>query len=272
MNDRPVALVTGASSGIGRALAQEFSNNGYDIIAVARRADKLAELKAELTTTNVYPVVLDLAKAKGPAKLLAATEELGLNVDVLVNNAGAAYQGQFEDMSEAQIRNILDLNIRTLTVTTHLFLPQLKASNQASILNVSSVVGFQAIPSMAIYAASKAFVLSFTESLAEELRSEGITVNALCPGLTDTAMVSDLGTDKLLTLPSGSGLGELNLSQLIMDNPRCVAKEAFQALERKQVITIPGLLNKFFIGWAEYQPRWFKRNLAGIATRMPLFK
>ncbi|MEM7099970.1 MAG: SDR family oxidoreductase [Pseudomonadota bacterium] len=272
MTDRPVALVTGASSGIGRALAVEFSKQGYDIVAVARRADKLAELKAQLTDARVYPVVLDLAKAKGPAKLLAATEELGLSIDVLVNNAGTAYQGPFEEMSEAQIRGQLDLNIRTLTITTHLFLPQIKRSTKGSILNVSSVVGFQAIPSMAIYAASKAFVLSFTESLAEELRADGVRVNALCPGLTDTQMVSDLGTDKLFGIPSAGSAVEFNVAQLIMDDPACVAKEAYQALERKQVITIPGMLNKLFIGWAEYQPRWFKRNLAGIATRMPLFK
>ena len=258
MTDRPVAVITGASSGIGWELAKVFADHQYDIVAVARRADRLAQLKQELDKVNVYPVVLDLAKAKGPRKLLEATEELGVTVDTLVNNAGTAFQGRFADMSESQTKSLLDLNVRTLTQCTQLFLPQMRANGHGKILNVASIVGFQAIPSMALYAASKAFVLSFSESLAEELAQEGITVSALCPGLTKTEMVSDLGTDQLLNFPG---------ADLFMDNPGCVAKEAFDALQRKQVITVPGFFNKLIINWAEYQPRWLKRGLAGFAAR-----
>ena len=258
MSDRPVAVITGASSGIGRELAKVFAANNYDIVAVARRADRLAELKQELDSVNVYPIVLDLAKVKGPRKLLEATEELGLSVDTLVNNAGTAFHGRFAEMSESRAKGLIDLNIRSLTQCTQLFLPQMKAQGHGKILNVASIVGFQAVPSMALYAASKAYVLSFSESLAEELAQDGITVSALCPGLTKTEMVSDLGTDQLLDFPG---------AELFMESPTCVAKEAFDALQRKQVITIPGFFNKLMINWAEYQPRWLKRGLAGFAAR-----
>ena len=258
MSDRPVAVITGASSGIGWELAKVFASKGYDIVAVARRAERLAELKETLKDVHVYPVVLDMARAKGPQKLLAATKELGLQIDTLVNNAGTAYHGRFTDMSEAQARGLLDLNIRSLTLTTQLFLPQMKQAGHGKILNVASIVGFQAVPSMALYAASKAFVLSFTESLAEELSEDGVTVSALCPGLTKTEMVSDLGTDQLLNWPG---------ADMLVDDPACVAKEAYDALTRKQVITIPGIFNKLVMNWAEYQPRWLKRGLAGFAAR-----
>ncbi len=258
MTDRPVAVITGASSGIGWELAKVFAANGYDIVAVARRADRLAQLKQELSNVSVYPVTLDMARAKGPQKLFDAVQELGLTVDTLVNNAGTAFRGRFSDMSESQARNLLDLNIRSLTQTTQLFLPQMRANRHGKILNVASIVGFQAVPSMALYAASKAYVLSLTESLAEELAQDGITVSALCPGLTKTEMVGDLGTDQLLNFPG---------SELLMDDPACVAREAYDSLQSRQVITIPGMLNKLMINWAEYQPRWLKRGLAGFAAR-----
>lgn len=253
---KPVALITGASSGIGYELAKEFAARGYDLVVVARRKERLEELANELKdTTRVYPITLDLSKARGAQKLFEATQELGLHVNTLVNNAGAAYQGRFSEMSQSQIHNLLALNMRGLTDTTHRYLPGMLERGEGKILNVASVVGFQAVPSMALYSASKAFVLSFTESLAEELRCEGIRVSALCPGLTKTDMVDDLGTSQY---PG---------SEWIMSDARSVAREGYQALHRGETIRIPGLINQLAVNWAEYQPRWMKRTLAGFFGR-----
>ena len=253
---RPTALITGASAGIGAALARVFAERGYDLIICARREDKLSELAESLAPlAQVDYVAVDLAKAKGPAKLYAAVEQIGKPVDTLVNNAGIAYQGSFEDMSARQIQDMLSLNIRSLTEITQLFQPQMLERKKGKILNVGSVVGFQAVPGMALYSASKSFVLSFTESLAEEVRYQGVRVSALCPGLTRTEMVNDLGTD---AIPG---------AERMMAEPREVALAGYQALHQGEVIRIPGLFNQAVVNWAEYQPRWLKRTLAGIAGR-----
>ncbi|XOV85023.1 MAG: SDR family NAD(P)-dependent oxidoreductase [bacterium] len=255
---KPLALVTGASSGIGHALAKVFAQRGYDLILCARREDKLQALASELAPQcHAHVVALDLAKRRGPEKLFAAANAIG-SVDTLINNAGAAYQGRFENMPAQRITDIVHLNMRALTETCALFLPQMIAAGTGKILNVSSVVGFQAVPGMALYSASKAFVLSFTESLAEETRCSGIKVCALCPGLTDTEMVGDLGTAKI---PG---------AQLIMSNPQDVALQGYNALHQGEVIRVPGIFNQAVIHWAHYQPRWLTRTLAGIAERVNL--
>lgn len=255
---KPLALITGASSGIGRAFAKVFAQRGYNLIICARREDKLLELADELAPLcEVHVVAVDLAKRKGPAKLFAAASEIG-PVDTLINNAGAAYQGRFASMPLERIHDIVHLNMRALSETSALFLPQMLAAEQGKILNVSSVVGFQAVPGMAMYSASKAFVLSFTESLAEETRCSGIKVCALCPGLTDTEMVGDLGTDHI---PG---------AQLMMSQPEDVALQGYNALHQGEVIRVPGIFNQAVVNWAHYQPRWLTRTLAGIAERSNL--
>lgn len=252
---KPIALITGASAGIGKALAQVFAERGYDLILCARREDKLNALAVELAPKcDVHIIAVDLSQRRGPEKLFAAATKIG-PVDTLVNNAGAAYQGRFADMPKSRVAEIIHLNMRSLAETTALFLPDMLANKQGKILNVSSVVGFQAVPGMALYSASKAFVLSFTESLAEETRYEGIKVCALCPGLTDTDMVGDLGVEQL---PG---------AKLMMSDPRSVAIEGYNALHQGEVIRVPGLFNQAVVNWAHYQPRWLTRTLAGIAER-----
>lgn len=256
---KPVALITGASSGIGAALARVFAAHGYDLILCARREDRLLAIAKELArTTQVDCITLDLAKSKAPRRLFTAVQALGKPIDTLVNNAGSAAQGAFSGLTEQQGQNIVALNIQTLTQLTTLFLPQMIARGQGKILNVASVVGFQAIPGMAVYSASKAYVLSFSESLAEEVRHQGITVCALCPGLTRTEMVGDLGTD---SIPG---------AQLLMADPKEVAEAGFCALRRGQTIHVSGALNQAVVSWAEYQPRWLKRMLTGIVGRATL--
>ncbi len=253
---RPTALITGASAGIGQELARVFATRGYDLIICARREERLQALAEELRgTASVHIVTADLSKTKGPAKLLATVGDMGLTIDVLVNNAGAAFQGEFTDMSLTQAQDMVALNMRALMETTHRVLPGMIERGQGKILNVGSVVGFQAVPGMALYSATKAFVLSFTESLAEELRGTGVQISALCPGLTRTEMVEDLGADRI---PG---------SDIMMSDARSVAEAGYDAVHSGEVIRIPGCLNQLAVNWAEFQPRWLKRVAAGIAGR-----
>jgi len=263
-NSNPVALITGASAGIGAEFAKIFASHGYDLILVARRKEKLNELAQSLQdprkqgACQVHCISLDLCKVKGPSKLYNEVASLGLSVDVLVNNAGSAFQGSFADMPSQKIRDMTSLNVRALSEITHQFLPQMLKRGSGKILNVASVVGFQAIAGMSLYSATKAFVLSFSESLSEELRGTGVSVCALCPGLTNTEMVGDLGTDKI---PG---------AHLLMADAYTVALEGYNALNCQQVVRIPGMLNRAVINWAEYQPRWLKRALTGVAGRAML--
>ena len=249
----PVALITGASSGIGRELARVFAANGYDLVVTARRADKLQEISDEVAT-NVTVLPLDLARASAAGRLMRELERLGIEPDVLVNNAGIAYAGEFQNMSRSAATKLVNLNVRTLTELTQRILPGMLARGRGHLLNVASVVGFQAVPGMALYAASKAFVVSFSEALSEELQNTGVSVTALCPGLTDTDMASQL---KQSGLPS-----------TLMSSVEEVAQEGFRGMIQQEPIRVPGLLNQALVGWLALQPRWLVRSLSGMAARM----
>lgn len=256
---RPVAVITGASSGIGRELAMIFARKGYDLVIAARRESKLDALAAEIiehegAACSVQVIGVDLGKAKGPRRLLAEIQDRGIEVDVLVNNAGLAASGPFAQMSTARALAIVNLNIRALTELTLGLLPPMVARGHGRILNVGSIVAFQPVPSMAVYSASKAYVLSLTESLSEELRATGVTVSALCPGLTNTEMTDDI--EVVSEVPD-----------IFVGEARDVAEQGYRACMRGEVIVIPGLLNQAFVGWTQAQPRWSYRMLSGIAAR-----
>jgi len=177
------ALITGASSGIGAALARLFAKNGYRLILVARSVDKLEALAQELERDFAVPAHVqeaDLARRGSAKRLSAAVRELDVDVDVLVNNAGVMEHGFFADMPSAKHKRMIDLNISGLTSMLNTFLPGMVERGAGRILNVASVAAFQPLPSLATYAATKAYVLSLTESLAEELSGTGVTVTALC--------------------------------------------------------------------------------------------
>lgn len=260
---RPLALITGASSGIGRALAEVYAENGYDLIVAARRERQLEELSEHIAERlgpecTVHVIPADLAKAKGPRRLAAEVRDRGLEVDVLVNNAGVAGSGPFAEMSSARALDMVNVNVRALTDLTLALLPDMVRRGRGRILNVASIVAFQPVPSMAVYAASKAYVLSFTESLSEELKLSGVTVSALCPGLTRTEMISEV--EAAAAVP-----------EMFVADARSVAKEGFRACQRGEVIIIPGLINQAFVGWTQTQPRWSYRMLSGIAARVANF-
>ena len=182
-------LITGASSGIGEVFARKLAARGRNVLLVARSEEKLITLCNELGRSNsvrAQYVALDLSKPESAAQLFAEATKRGLSVDMLINNAGFGSMGEYSKLDLARELNMIDLNIKSLVELTHRFLQPMIARKQGAIINVASTAAFQPVPFMATYAASKAFVLSFSEALWEENREHGISVIALCPGVTDT--------------------------------------------------------------------------------------
>lgn len=252
--DKGTALITGASSGIGEALAQKFAAEGYDLVITARREDKLQQLAQSLSAdVDVKIVVCDLGAIDGAESLIAGVEELGVTIDILVNNAGVAHTGLVQEMDDATVDNMILLNMKSLTTLTRYFATAMVSKGAGRILNVSSVAAFQPVPSMTIYAATKAYVLSLTEGISEELKGKGVYITALCPGLTKTEMVDDLPAS--------------NVPPMAMSSAKDVAREGFEALMNREVIRIPGMLNQAAVTWAQFQPRWLVRNLGGMFAK-----
>jgi len=182
-------LITGASSGIGEAFARKLAAQSHDLLLVARSEDKLIALCNELGLNHnvrAQYFVTDLSQADAAARLVEETRERNLEIDFLINNAGFGSMGQFAQLDPQRELNMIDLNVRSLVELTHRFLQPMRERRQGTIVNVASTAGFQAVPFMATYAATKAFVLSFSEALWEENRPYGVRVMALCPGVTET--------------------------------------------------------------------------------------
>jgi len=250
-------LITGASAGIGAELAREFARHGHRLLLVARRREMLTELASELERehrVDVKVLVQDLAKPTGPAAVVRAAGE---NIDILVNNAGVVDVQRFADAQPEKLAALVDLNVRALTELTSRLLPGMVERGFGRVLNVASLAAFQPVPSMAAYAASKAYVLSLTEALSEELRGTGVKVTALCPGLTDTGMGGEIkvGSAAVRGLPQ----------QLISD-PRDVAAQAYRALVSGRAVLVPGVPNQIAAAWAQVTPRWLTRYFTGFAA------
>lgn len=265
---RQVALVTGASSGIGEALAHCFADAGHDVILVARSADKLRALAIELKSRHgvrVHVAAADLSMPGAAAKLGVALKRKKHAPDVLVNCAGVLSQGLFTGMSAATHQQMIDLNISGLTAMISEFLPGMTEragqGRRGHILNVASIAAFQPIPSLATYAASKAFVLSLTESLSEEMKGTGVTVTALCPGVTATAMLTGAASanDKFGQLPAFM-VGKVN----------DVARQGFEACMRGDVICVPGAMNRAVTLGSRATPKWLVRKIGGLIVRNAL--
>jgi short-subunit dehydrogenase len=258
---RPIALITGASSGIGEALTHCFASAGHDLVLVARSADKLKALAKLLEAEhNIKVLVLptDLA-APGAVPQLAATLKRRKRVpDVLVNCAGVLEQQHFVRMSPAGHQAIIDLNVSALTAMLAHLLPLMVARRSGRVLNVASIAAFQPIPLLATYAASKAYVLSLTESLSEELKGTGVTITALCPGITATNMLNAAldANGRLSKLPS-----------FLIGNVDHVAREGFEACMRGDVICVPGAINRVVTLASRSTPKWLLRRVSGAFTR-----
>ncbi len=237
------ALVTGASSGIGAEIARVLAGRGDEVVLVARSAPKLEALAAELGGARVLPV--DLSDPSSPREIAAAVPQ----IDILVNNAGVGLFGPFVDADSAQTSAMIQLNAGALTDLTRRYLPQMVERGSGRVLNVASTAAFQPGPLMAVYYATKAYVLSFSEALAEELRGSGVTVTAVCPGPTATgfqqgAAMEDSGLVKGRRLPSSAE----------------VAAYAIKAMDSAKVVAIPGAANKLLAQSVRLAPRALLRR------------
>lgn len=193
------ALVTGASSGIGKALARELAGAGANLVLTARNAQRLEEEASELRRqfkVEVRVFACDLSQPENCQKLFEFSRREGLAVDLLVNNAGFAHYGPFEEHPAQDLESMLRLNVEALTALTRLYLPSMKSRGNGGIINVASTAAFQPIPYLAVYAATKAFVLSFSEALWMECREYGVRVFCICPGNTETAFHDVAGIDQ----------------------------------------------------------------------------
>lgn len=260
--ERRRALITGGSSGIGAAFAEIFAQHGHDLVLVARRQEKLGELAENLTGRHgivVETVAADLAVADAPAALAAEMERRGLAVDILVNNAGCMTFGRFADADGDAIDAMVALNIAALTGLCRRFVGPMVQRGYGRILNVASIAAFLPAPSLAVYAATKAYVLSLTEGLAEELRGSGVTATALCPGLTDT----DLATPMLSALP----FTRLMPKSLVMSSPRSVAREGYRACMAGSAVALPGPIAQATAVGTRLPPKWLLRTALGVVGR-----
>jgi short-subunit dehydrogenase len=239
-------LVTGASSGIGRELALQFASENCDLVLAARSKDKLEQLAEEIRTKHgrqADVIVSDLSKEGEVRGLFEETERRGLVIDVLVNNAGFGEMGRFAEIPVEQELGMIAVNVAALTHLTRLYLPQMIARKRGRILNVGSTASFQPGPNVAVYFATKAYVLSLSDALGMELRGTGVTVTCLAPGPTRTAF----GTH-----------AEMNHTPLfryaIMDADT-VARAGIKALNKGRPLVVPGLVNKLTSLSAKVWPR-----------------
>jgi len=215
------ALITGASGGIGYEFAKLFARDRHNLVLVARSADKLAQVAAELQApgVTVKTIALDLAAPPAPKFLFDQLQREETVIDILINNAGFGAFGEFAKMPEEEILGQIQLNITALTELTHLFLPPMLARRNGRIMNVASTAGFQPGPLMAVYYATKAYVISFSEAIANEVRDSGVTVTCFCPGATHTGFAKRAGNDQSRLFKQ---LGAMTVEKVALDGYRAV--------------------------------------------------
>jgi short-subunit dehydrogenase len=246
---KKVALITGASAGLGVDFARQLARRGHHLVLVARRKDRLEALAKELG--NARAVAADLSKKDAAAKLMADLAVNGETVDLLVNNAGFGLIGRFAEFDAERLRQMIDLNCGALTDLCRAVAPGMIARKSGAILNVASTAAFQPGPKMAVYFATKAFVLSLSEALHEELKPHGITVSCLCPGPTRTEFGDVAGF-------GGNGL----FDKVAMEAP-AVVEAGLAGLERNKAVVVTGWVNKLGAASTRFASRSLVRRIAG---------
>lgn len=249
------ALITGASSGIGLELARTMAQQGHAVILLARTAAALEQLAQELRQQYQVEVHVVLADLRQPAALNQIAEELArrqLRVDILVNNAGFGLLGPIAELDAQQQLDMIQVNVAALAGLTRLFLPGMLERKAGGVLNVASTASFQSGPNMAVYYASKAFVLSYTEALREEVAGTGLRVSCLCPGPTHTGFVA------------AAKMEGINLFKFGVHSAQQVAQFGYAAYQANRAIAVPGLKNKLLAFGSKISPRFLSRKIAMV--------
>jgi uncharacterized protein len=243
---KPLVLVTGGSEGIGYELARCFARDGYDLVLVARDGDKLDRVADEIAVefrVRADVIAHDLSIPESAGRLFTEIQRRGLAIDVLVNNAGVGFLGPFGDAPLHHDLLMMRLNVESLVALTKLFLPAMIERRRGAVLNVGSTAGFQPGPLMAVYYATKAFVLSFSEALASELQGTGVRVSVLCPGPTRTAFQRKAGISNTVPLHGG------------VMTAREVAEQGYAAFKRGRTTIVPGWSNRLLAFCVRLAPR-----------------
>jgi short-subunit dehydrogenase len=247
------ALITGASAGIGVELARLFAADKSNLVLVARRQEKLEELAAELRQRegiDVRVLAADLGRAEAPQEIAAKLAAEDLSIDVLVNNAGFGALGPFDQLDTARQVEMVQVNVAALTHLTRLLLPGMIERGKGGVLNVASTAGFQAGPYMAVYYATKAYVISLSEALHDELAGRGVTVTCICPGPTATEFAA---------------AAKLEKSRMFKNRPMTAAEVArigYRAFRRGKLLVVTGWMNYLGTLGARYSPRFVARGIA----------
>jgi short-subunit dehydrogenase len=251
-------LITGASSGFGEEFARQYAEQGHSLILVARRMDRLQALAETLRQRHGIPVVveqIDLSDVAAVARLHEGLRKRGIVIDILINNAGHGLQGPFADTPLDASLAMVQLDIASLTAVTHIFARDMRERRRGKILLVASMLAYQGVENFAVYSAAKAYVLRFGEALHRELKPEGITVTALCPGLSDTGFAK--AAQQKIT----------PLLKLLMMKPAPVVKAGMRALRTGRMSVVPGFANKFLVAFTWATPRWLHQAAMSKAMK-----
>lgn len=246
---KKTALITGATSGLGYEFVKLFAEDGYNLVLVARDRKKLEEIKQSYNNIEVAVIAKDLSVQGAPVEVFEEVEKQGFAIDILVNNAGFGLMGRFDELDIQKQLNMIQLNIAALTELTYYCLQKMKQRNSGRILNVASTAAFQPGPLMAVYYATKAFVLSFSEALVEELAGSAVTVTTLCPGPTKTnfGSVANVEGTKMFSRAMASDI---------------VAKKGYEALMSGKRVIVTGGFNKAGALGAKFMPRSIAAKIA----------
>ncbi|WHY00275.1 SDR family oxidoreductase [Neobacillus sp. DY30] len=248
-------LITGATSGLGYEFVKMFAADGYDLVLVARNKTKMEEIKSQYPNLTVTVISKDLSEPHAAKEVYEDVQAAGITINTLVNNAGFGLMGKFEELDIHKQSEMIQLNISALTELTYYFLPELKKNNNgARILNVASTAAFQPGPMMAVYYATKAYVLSFSEALVEELADTNVTVTTLCPGATKTsfASVANVTNTKMFSRAMSSGE---------------VAQQGYLGMLSGKRVVITGSANKLGAYAAKFLPRSLAAKIAKYVAK-----
>lgn len=244
--EREGVLITGASSGIGKELARLFAADGFDLVLVARNEEALNELASELRSQYAVSATVlpkDLSLPQAPEEIFDTLKQASIPVEVLINSAGLQVYGRLQDIDPAEQLELIQVNLVALSHLTMLFAQEMVARKRGKILNIASTGAFAPAPLNAVYCATKAYVLSFSEAIARDLEGTGVTVTCLCPGATET------------NFAERAGIKDIRLFQSFVMKPEAVARAGYQGLMAGKTTVVPGLYNQLMVQSIRFTPR-----------------